>query len=49
MKSAKIPTNGQLDKTMSDAKTSGKKFKKIKGRLVKETLFASYFDIIVPI
>lgn len=55
MKSAKILTEGQLVKTMSDAKTSGKKIQETVGWEKKYNLqvilifVLSNFDIIVPI
>lgn len=54
MKSAKILTEGQLDKTMLDAKTSGKKIQEKVGwekrRYLQVILIfvLSNFDIIVP-
>lgn len=55
MKSAKILTEGQLVKTMSDAKTSGKQIQEKVGWEKKYNLqvilifVLSNFDIIVPI
>ena len=55
MKTAKILTEGQLVKTMSDAKTSGKKIQEKVGWEKRYNLqvilifVLSNFDIIVPI